>query len=516
MPGSPSAPQPAGAIPAIEQRMAADGIEFIRFEQTDTHGISRSKTIPVRHFRSFAESGLNFLLGQLGFDVQGGVAPATGYLEDLGFPDSRILPDLSTYAALPWADKTARVLCEPHFQDGRPALAAPRTVARRALAELETLGYRLYSGFEYEFYLVDAATRQPPFPGIQIFATLRNNFDEALVYQILRDMTALGVDIITANAEYGPGQMEINFAPAHDIVAADHAFTFKNGLKEIAQRNGMMASFMTKPYADQSANGCHFHHGLIDVATGSNAFRTPDGSPQLTDLGRWWLGGLIAHTSALVAFAAPTVNCGKRYKLFSFAPTNATWGDENRTVGFRMKGLGGASAHIENRLPWRRLEPLPGHGQHRGRRHRRHPQSHRAATRSGRHRLRDGGRAEPADPARVGPGRAGTGCHAARRAGRGIHQALPGGETPRDRQGARRHPHVRCGGFRRPRRRLGAERVFRVLIANSHKPSFSLECKSCLPHDEQPARRHRRIASRSRRRKQACVWYASSTRTTAA
>lgn len=341
----------ADAIAALEQRMAEEGVEFVRFEQTDTHGISRSKTVPARHFRTFATHGLNFLLGQLGFDAQSFVAPNTGYLEELGFPDSRLRPDLSTYTVLPWADKTARILCEPYFQDGRPAMAAPRTIARKLLAELAEMGYRLYAGFEYEFYVVDAATRRPPFPGIQIFATLRNSFDEAFVYQILRDMSAIGVDIITSNAEYGPGQMEINFAPAHDITAADHAFAFKNGVKEIAQRGGRMASFMTKPYADQSASGCHFHHGLVDLASGRNAFARADGPPELTDLGRWWLGGLIAHAAALTALASPTVNCAKRYKLYSFAPTNATWGTENRTVGFRMKGLGGSSAHIENRLP---------------------------------------------------------------------------------------------------------------------------------------------------------------------
>jgi glutamine synthetase len=66
---------------------------------------------------------------------------------------------------------------------------------------------------------------------------------------------------------------------------------------------------------------------------------------------RWWLGGQIAHAEALCAFAAPTINCGKRYKLYSFAPTNATWGVENRTTGFRMKNLGGQGVHIENRLP---------------------------------------------------------------------------------------------------------------------------------------------------------------------
>jgi glutamine synthetase len=349
MPARKPAARKTDPLSALEKKIAADGVEFVRFEQSDTHGISRSKTIPVNHVRDFAERGLNFLLGQLGFDAQAGVAPGTGYLEELGFPDSRIRPDLSTYRVLPWADKTARLLCEPYYTDGRPALAAPRAVARKLLEELEAMGYRIFSGFEYEFYLVHRETRQPPFPGIQIFATLRNNFDEWFVYQILRGMSAVGVDIITSNAEYGPGQMEINFAPSKGIEAADNAFTFKNGVKEIAQRNGYMASFMTKPYADQSANGCHYHHSLVDAKTNRNAFVSRDGS--LTDACRWWLGGQIAHAAALCAFAAPTVNCSKRYKLYSFAPTNATWGIENRTTGFRMKNLDGQGAHIENRLP---------------------------------------------------------------------------------------------------------------------------------------------------------------------
>ncbi|HZQ10046.1 MAG TPA: glutamine synthetase, partial [Anaerolineae bacterium] len=207
-------------ITAVEKQIAANEIEFVRFEQSDTHGIARSKTVPARHFGRFARHGLNFLLGQLAFDVQAGVALGTGYLESLGFPDSHIFPDPNTFQVLPWADSTARVLCEPHFLDGRPAMAAPRLVAKKMLNELTGMGYTVVSGFEYEFYLVDANTRQAPFPGIQIFATLRNNFDEALVYEILREMSAVGVDIITSNAEYGPGQMEINFAPHAGIQAA--------------------------------------------------------------------------------------------------------------------------------------------------------------------------------------------------------------------------------------------------------------------------------------------------------
>jgi glutamine synthetase len=337
------------------QRILAElrdqGTEFVRFEQTDTHGTSRSKTVPARHFAHFAVNGLNFLLGHLGFDVQSGVAPGSGYLEDLGFPDSRIFPDPETIVPVPWADRTVSVLCEPRFQDGRAAMAAPRAIVRGLLDELAGIGYSLYSGFEYEFYLVNRETRQPPFPGIQIFATLRNNFDPSLVNQILLDMPQVGVDIITSNAEYGPGQMEINFAPAGGVTAADHAFRFKNGVKEIAQRSGYMASFMTTPYAGQSSSGCHYHHSLIDLKSNRNAFSSPDKPFELSNTARWWLGGQIQHAAAICALVAPTVNCYKRYKLLTFAPTNATWGTENRTVGVRVKGLKGEGAHLENRTP---------------------------------------------------------------------------------------------------------------------------------------------------------------------
>jgi glutamine synthetase len=342
---------PEARLDALKAELTNNGIEFVRFEQSDTHGTSRSKTVPTRHLSHFASNGLNFLLGHLGFDVQSGVASGTGYLAELGFPDSRIFPDLETYTVIPWAESTASLLCEPRFQNGTPAMAAPRAVARALLGELESMGYGLHSGFEYEFYLVNRETRQPPFPGIQIFATLRNNFDQHVVNQILLDMPKVGVDIITSNSEYGPGQMEINFAPSHGIKAADDAFRFKNGVKEIAQINGYMASFMTKPYADQSASGCHYHHSLLDLKTGKNAFSNPDTPMELNDICRWWIGGQIKHAAAICALASPTINCYKRYKLWSFAPTNATWGFENRTVGIRVKGLKGEGGHLENRTP---------------------------------------------------------------------------------------------------------------------------------------------------------------------
>jgi glutamine synthetase len=167
---------------------------------------------------------------------------------------------------------------------------------------------------------------------------------------LLDSLHATGVDVITSNVEYGPGQMEINYAPSPGIAAADCAFVFKNAVKELAQQRGMMASFMTRPYADQSASGCHYHHSLLG-RDGANAFADPGAPDGLSALARHWIGGQMAHAPALAAIAAPTVNCAKRYKLFSFAPMNVTWGYEDRTAALRVKGARGDETHLENRMP---------------------------------------------------------------------------------------------------------------------------------------------------------------------
>jgi glutamine synthetase len=341
-------------IDAAEQFLTEHGYDYVRFEQTDLHGLTRAKTVPVPHFRQFAEEGLNFFGGLLGLDPQSGVALDTGYMAERNFQDHLVWPDLDTLTPVPWLSRMARVIVEPAWYSGERAAAGPRYIARQLLDRLATSGYQLRSGFEYELYIADMATRAPVFPGIQIFWSLRNDFDPSFINRLLDDLRSAGIDVITSNAEYGPGQMEINFAPAMGVAAADQAFTFKNAVKEMAARGAdgrsYMATFMTKPYADQSASGGHFHHSLLD-RSGKNAFYDPNAENGLTNLARHWIGGQLEHARALTALGAPTVNCAKRYKLWSFAPMNATWGYEDRTVAVRVKGSRGETTRLENRTP---------------------------------------------------------------------------------------------------------------------------------------------------------------------
>jgi len=339
----------------LQKLIEQNQIEFIRFEQADTHGISRSKTIPIGHFESFTRKGLNFPLPPLGQDVQGIPAPHTGYLEERGFSDALLFPDLKTFQNLPWLDKTARVLCDPYFRDGNPVMAASRWLVKHLLNQLEEMGYRLLSSFEYEFYLVNAQTRQPTTPGVQNFVSLGLKFDEALIYRMLRYISKVGIDILAVNAEHAPGQIEITYAAAWGIEAADQAFTFKNGIKEIAHQSGMIASFMTKPLIKESANGCHYNQSLWRNNT--NAFFDPEKENGISDICRHYLAGQLAHAKALSAIAAPTINCLKRFKSNSGAPINATWGLDNRTTAIRAKAFGDENVHLENRLAGGSVNP---------------------------------------------------------------------------------------------------------------------------------------------------------------
>ena len=163
-------------------------------------------------------------------------------------------------------------------------------------------------------------------------------------------MPQAGIDIITANCEYGPSQFEINFSPSVGVAAGDAGFTFKNGVKAIARQLGYNATFMTKPFADQSANGGHVHVSLLDSDTGENVFLDNDDPDGLSGLCRQFAKGMLDHGAASMALLAPSVNCYHRFVPHHFAPSNISWGVEDRTALVRAKNSRDENTHLENRL----------------------------------------------------------------------------------------------------------------------------------------------------------------------
>ena len=268
-----------GASATILEGWQKDGIGFVRFELPDMHGISRSKTIPIAHAADYAERGLNMYGGVSVLDSRSDVVAGTLYHEEVGYGDQLLFPDPDSAAVVPWADRTARLICDAQWYDGTPLAATPRHVFRSALEKARGMGFEPLMGSEFEFYLLTGDTHEPLFDGYHIFNTVRNDYVPT-IRRILEEMPAVGVDIITSNCEYAGSQWEINFAPGRGLAGPDHAFTFKNGVKEIAKQDGYLATFMSKPYADSAGSGCHTHLSLLDADTGDNAFADeadPDG-----------------------------------------------------------------------------------------------------------------------------------------------------------------------------------------------------------------------------------------------
>jgi len=324
-------------------------IALLRFELPDTHGIARSKIIPVQKAAQYCRSGVNMYGGTLGLDVQSDVVPGTGYGEEIHYADHFLFPDYETFCSVPWVPETGRVICDPRFADGTTCEAAPRVVLQRVLERYRQLGFEVKNAFEMEFYILDPATHQPVFDGKHIFSNLRNTCSP-LVGKVLEFLPSMGIDVLTVNCEYAPAQIELTYAPQMGIHGSDAAYTIKNGIKEIAQSMGLLATFMSKPFANLAGCGCHYHCSLLDKE-GKNAFSSESSRDGLSPACHYFVGGLLRHLPSVTPLLAPTLNCYKRYRPHTFAPINVSWGFEDRTAAIRIKAGKGDSAHIENRVP---------------------------------------------------------------------------------------------------------------------------------------------------------------------
>jgi glutamine synthetase len=344
---------------AGEQAIAAEeviagwreqGIRNVRFELPDMHGTSRSKLLPIEHAPRYAEEGLNMYGGTVVLDSRSDVVPGTLYNEEIAYADQRLRPDPATASIVPWADSTARMICDAYWDDGRPLGAAPRYVFKRVLERCRELGYEPLIGMEPEFYLLDGHTKEPLFSGYHIFNTVRNTYVPA-IERIVDQMRAYGIDIITANCEYAGSQWEIVFGPSSGLAGPDVAFSFKNGVKELAHQEGLIASFMSKPFADSAGCGAHNHIGLLQLDSGANAMADADHEWGLSKAGRSFIAGQLRHARSIYTLLAPTINCLKRRRTHTFSPTNVSWGLEDRSAFVRVKGGSIESKHVENRAP---------------------------------------------------------------------------------------------------------------------------------------------------------------------
>lgn len=334
---------------AVVDEWRADGIRYVRFELPDMHGTSRSKMVPIERAYGYCESGLNMYGGTAVLDSRSDVLSGTLYNEEVAYGDQLLFPDPETAAVVPWAESTARFICDSQWASGDPLEALPRHVFRRQLERAQALGFEPVIGFEPEFYLL-TKDHQPLFEGYQIFNTTRNTY-VPFIQQLIDHLMKFGIEVITANCEYAGSQWEIPFLPGRGMAGPDLCFTFKNSVKELAHLHGYTATFMSKPFAGSAGSGMHTHISLLSHNDGGNAFADDSDPAGISSACRHFIAGQLAHAAGVYALLAPTVNCLKRRRTHTFSPTNVSWGLEDRSALVRIKGGSAASRHIENRAP---------------------------------------------------------------------------------------------------------------------------------------------------------------------
>jgi glutamine synthetase len=320
---------------ALAAELSRLGVHTLIAQFTDLHGVAKGKFVPLAQLDALLSEGAGFS----GPSIAGTGLPRTG-------PRSEYWGrgDAATIRPLPWMPGYARVVCDGYV-DGQPFDACPRQVLRRQIARLAEHGLVVQTGIEPEFFLLrregDAYVPADPQdrldkPSYDLKSLPRQ---AAFVDELVAGLSACGLEVLQVDHEDAHGQYELNFRHADALASADRLMLFKLGAHALAERHGLVFSMMPKPFADQPGSGMHFHVSL---------WRAGGEAPAATL--RAFVAGVLAHSAALAAIAAPTVNSYKRLVVFesisgtSWAPAYVVHGPNNRTCLVRT---------LPGRFEWR-------------------------------------------------------------------------------------------------------------------------------------------------------------------
>ncbi len=297
----------------------------------DLSGIARGKRIHASMWETVAERGIAMANAIFVLDMTCDIWETPYTNMGTGYPDLVVKPIPGTLRPVPWHEGTVLAVGATYEESGERVRVDPRTALEKVVDRAGQLGYEVKVGTELEFFLLDPETLRPRDVGIQVYGIARASAFEHVLGPIRNLCTEFGVPIEVSNPEYAPGQFEVNIHYGDALGAADNAVLFRSAVKEIAAREGLVATFMAKPFSDLSGNGFHVHQSLW--RDGRNAFS--DGG-KLSELGRHYLGGLRRYMPEMALFGAPNPNSYRRRAPYTFCPTNNSWGLDNRTVGIRL------------------------------------------------------------------------------------------------------------------------------------------------------------------------------------
>ena len=321
-----------------------EDVKFIRMQFVDVLGQMKNVAVTV----SQLDRALDGEISIDGSSIEG--------FTSVNESDQYLVPDLDTFCIYPWRPqrgKVARFICDVYNADGTPFVGDPRAVLKRVVDRATKMGYTFNVGPECEFFLFQTDEEGKP--------TTKTNdeagyFDlgpldhgEATRREICLALEELGFEVEASHHEAAAGQHEIDFKYDDALRTADNIMTFKLGVKVLAQRNGLHATFMPKPIFGVSGSGMHINMSLF--RDGKNVFYNPNGERELSSEAYAFMAGLLAHINAITAVTNPLVNSYKRLVRGYEAPTYVAWSSSNRSSLIRIPASRGVGTRIELRSP---------------------------------------------------------------------------------------------------------------------------------------------------------------------
>ena len=309
----------------------------------DLNGLMRGKRIPADQWPRICGSGNALAMSLFTMDMTCDVweTPVVGFAN--GFPDCHIFP-MHPPVAVPWEPGVAMCFARAEGMDHGPLTVDPRQALLRQVERAAAIGIDLQVGTELEFYLLDPDTGRPRDDGNDCYGLARAAELEPLLGPMRRELAEMGIPIEQSNPEYAAGQVEVNIRYDSAMIAADRVIMFRSLVKQLAARHSLNATFMAKPFVDESGNGFHLHYSLW--SQGKNIFAD---AGKLNDRGRHFLGGMQQRMAEASICGAATVNAYRRRQPLSFCPVNASWGLDNRTVALRVIEGSDSTIRIEKR-----------------------------------------------------------------------------------------------------------------------------------------------------------------------
>lgn len=328
-------------------RARAENLRLVRFLYCDNGNIIRGKAAHLSNLADCLDAGIGLTVAMQGFALTEHIAPGSA-LGAVG--EIRLVPDPETFAPLPFAPGQAHMLCDMQTLDGQPWENCPRAFLKRMAARAAEQGITVRAAFEYEFYLArEVDGRMVPADDSLCFSTDGMNRQQAVVLEIIDTLAALGLEPRQYYPELGPAQQELSINHAPLPAAADRQVTVREIVRGVAQRHGLVASFAPKPFPDQAGSGCHVHLSLW--RDGRNLLYDPEGVLGLSELGRNFVAGILAHLPGLLAITCPSVNSYRRLAPNMWSSAYTCWGPDNREASVRVaspfRGRVEASTNIE-------------------------------------------------------------------------------------------------------------------------------------------------------------------------